>query len=30
VAMDGIVVRIGSGARPEAIGAVIRALKAVS
>jgi transposase len=30
VEMDGIVVRIGSGARPEAIGAVIRALKAVS
>ena len=28
--MDGIVVRIGSGACPEAIGAVIRALKAVS
>src|SRR5215207_661530 len=27
VAMDGIVVRIGSGASPEAIGAVIRALK---
>src|SRR5215210_4481374 len=30
VEMDGIVVRIGSGACPEAIGAVIRALKAVS
>jgi transposase len=30
VEMDGIVVRIGSGARPQAIGAVIRALKAVS
>jgi len=30
VEMDGIVVRIGSGASPEAIGAVIRALKAVS
>ena len=28
--MNGIVVRIGSGASPEAIGAVIRALKAVS
>jgi transposase len=30
VEMDGIVVRIGSGASPQAIGAVIRALKAVS
>ena len=30
VAMDGLVVRIGSGASPEAIAAVIRALKAVS
>ena len=30
VAMDGIVVRIGSGASPEAIAAVICALKAVS
>jgi len=28
--MDGIVVRIGSGARPEAIAAVICALKAAS
>ena len=28
--MDGIVVRVGAGASPEAIGAVIRALKAVS
>jgi hypothetical protein len=28
--MDGIVVRIGSGASPEAIAAVLRALKAVS
>jgi hypothetical protein len=27
VEMDGIVVRIGSAARPEAIAAVIRALK---
>jgi len=30
VAMDGIVVRIGSGASPEAITAVIRALKVAS
>src|SRR3954451_11734534 len=30
VEMDGIVVRIGSGASPQAIAAVIRALKAVS
>ena len=30
VEMDGIVVRIGSGASPEAIAAVIRALKAAS
>ena len=30
VEMDGIVVRIGSGASPQAIGAVIRALRATS
>jgi transposase len=30
VEMDGIVVRIGSGARPQAIAAVIRALKVAS
>jgi transposase len=30
VAMDGLVVRIGSGASPEAIAAVIRALRAAS
>jgi transposase len=30
VEMDGLVVRIGSGASPQAIGAVIRALRATS